>query len=218
MPSTKFYKYGTLYSALVANGDRSIEYVMINTFLTLEGARPACIVRLSDESYAVFKQVFDEKSIGIVLYNDLSYINSSIKHKNYLIISPFTHYSLIGNTLPIIRRGVSDKNYHIATGKLLGYMKPMNIKSARGGRGAQINVELDGEKLEGIIPQRVGDATDEEILEYYKKPLGLLEDAYKNPSKYDYFPLKFLSPPVLVIKRLSSGGKRRTIKRSKKRN
>ena len=217
MSSPKFYKYGTLHSALVVNGDKSIEYIMINTFLTLEGARPACIVRLTDESYAVFKEVFDEKHLGIAPYNDLSKINGSIKYKNYLIFSPFTHYSLIGDLLKIIRRGASDKNYHIATGKLLGYMKPMNILSARGGRGASINVELNGEKIQGIMPQRVADATDEEILEYYKNPLGLLEDAYKNPSKYDYFPLKFTAPPELVIRTLSSGGKRRTIKRSKKR-
>ena len=220
MSLRRFYKYGELYSALVVNDERKIEYTMVNTFLTLEGARPACIVGLSDASYATFKSVISGGSYGIIPYPYPLKKNAADKTKNYVIIGPSAKSSLLSSTIPIVRAGLINSStnsevtaFHEATGKLLGYLKPMNITKASGGKNAYIITYLNDEKLNGIMPQRVGIITDEEIRDYYKKPLDLLMDAYKNPAKYDYFPFKFTGPPELVIKVPSAGGRRRTRRR-----
>jgi hypothetical protein len=200
-----FYKYGELYDALQASGRHYPEYELIELFLTLHGARPACLLTLKTlELVTTFRTLLAEKSIPFIEYP---------YKPNYIVISPYSKRELIMQTLPIIRAAVfeikdgkqilvgSDEDiaaFHTATGRLIGYMRPMNILEVTGGKSAYLQVEIDGTPIAGIMPQRVADATDEEIRAYFKPKMDLLEDLHKNPDKY-FMPFK-ISKPELIIK------------------
>jgi hypothetical protein len=204
MSFRKFTNYNKLFSILYEAAESNKEYILVNIFLTLEGARPSCLIVLKKESFEKIKEIFDDYGIDMFNYR----LNS------YLVINPKTPVSLISSSLNYIKLGKMNENYHSATGKLLGYMKPMDILKARGGKKASITTHIDDNILAGLVPQRIGDASEEETLAYYKPVLRLLNNAFENPSEYSYFPYKFTGPPKVVIEAATGGRRkcRRTVK------
>jgi hypothetical protein len=195
---TSFFKYGTLYDCLLISGKTYPEYDIIEIFLTLNGVRPACLLSIPKSCVEIFGGVFSEKDIGFVKYPFNSPRETFV---NYLIIGPSANFTLLSATMPIIRSGFernSRNEFDIATGCLLGYLFPTDVTKIRGGRAAGISVEIDGTPIKGIMPQRVGDATDVEIHAYFKPKMDLLEDLYVNPSKY-HMPFKLTKPPEIFI-------------------
>jgi hypothetical protein len=183
--------YTNLFDVL-SPGEKNIHYTLLNTFLTLEGARPACLVHLSKDVYETFKSIVGRPLIPYP-YGE---------GDNYILIGPAAKPPVLERTLPIIRSGLyvdssNDKKaqFHIATGTILGYFNPINILEARSGKSAIVNVYIDG-KEQGIMAQRVGDASDDEIQAYYKPVLDALTDLYESKKP---FPLSFSSPPTLRI-------------------
>jgi len=213
---TSFFKYGTLYDCLLTSGKTYPEYDIIEIFLTLHGVRPACLLTLPKSCVEIFVAVFSEKDIGFIKYP----LNPPREtFVNYLIIGPSANRTLLSATMPIIRSGFeknSRSEFDIATGRLLGYLLPTDVTRIHGGRAAGISIEVDGTPIKGIMPQRVGDATDAEIHAYFKPKIDLLQDLYTNPGKY-YLPFKVTKPPEIFINDVPvRGGGTRRRKRSRR--
>lgn len=200
-----FYRYGEVYGILERNSERNINYTILNIFLTLEGFRTACMIGISETSYNDLKRIFDIANVHIIHY----------VRNQYIIIGQKTRISLLSNTLPIIREDKRNATFHKAMGELLGYMRPMNIMTSRGGRGASISVEIDGVPLRGIMPQRIGDATNAEVEAYYRPVVEFLTKVHERPGDY-LFPMRITARPEIVYSDIV-GGRRRTRKNRKNR-
>lgn len=205
-----FKKYKEFYDILLKNQNIEIyntKYTLFNVFLTLMGVRPACLISLSDISFAEFSDLLSESKSGILVPYKFGRT-----HTNYILMGPSMDMHVYENARPILNNPYENlSKFHTVTGKIIGYLKPMNIFKETGGRLAGINVNVDDDEIvHSIMPQRVGDATDEEIKAYYKPVMDLLTDLYLHPYKYN-FPLHINELPKLIIKdfKLSTGKKTR---------
>jgi len=197
-----------LYDKLYVNSVRSQLYNYCNIILVINHIRKACIVSIRPELLESVRDILKPYNIIIKEY---------IKPGVYILSWISGAYDRIIEKIRKLSR--KNKNFNVTTGQILGYLTPINIKSSNEpGKRCFLSVDIlvpkstnnaptDNIYNIALMPQRVLNINDDDIMEYYTPAYNFFRG---NMNSFSEFIITDVQ--IVITKHTMSGGRRKTRK------